>query len=129
MAFQGTPVVQQISDRIVRIAEVYLAASGSGVIAQPLASQGGIVVPFVRLPEGWMPEAYSDADRVVVAVPNLVKAWWVPMNGIAGAGNPAALPTVTVEKTLASNGAFVVEFVNLDTENATPGMEIYLETH
>lgn len=57
MAFTGTPVVTQVTDSIVRITGVSLAAGASGVIA--LSGQSGSPTPDIVLPPAFKTEGMT----------------------------------------------------------------------
>lgn len=118
MAFTGTPVVEQVSDRMVRITGVSLGIAAAGTIGL-----FGItfITPDVRLPESFRPEHYKYGDDLVtfnasikVTVQSADAVSEFSMPAITKAGTDDDDWRATVTNTFGS---------------ASPGLEIYVEFH
>lgn len=119
MAFTGTPVITQISDSIVRITGVSLAAGAAGIIGL----HGSTVSGAVKLPRAFQPKPYEYethpipmADSVDVSVKP------------AAVGVATAIPFAVV-KTGTTEQDFVATITNTHASLATPNLEIYVKFH
>ena len=121
MPFVGVPVVQQISDKRVRIsgAGAALAASAVGTIG--LFGDGGA---NVQLPDSFDPQQYVYGTTTLTPS-DVIKCDAIPVTAVAGVGR---LPFIV--KTGATFGApFRITMTNPDAVNATSEMEIYVDFH
>ena len=118
MAFTGTANIQQVSDSIVRVSGLSLAAGASGTIG--LAVFSG--TPDVRLPAGFQPTAYTyNGDSItlgdaldVTAQPN--------------AASPAMVGPIAVVKSTAKPSSWFATLTN-PTASASATLEIYIKYH
>jgi len=118
MAFTGTATILQISDRLVRITGLSLAAGASGTIA--LTGHSG-ATPDVVLPATFNPQNYTyGANTVHLA------------DAVQVTANPAAVVAdfeqVGVAKTGTTDADFRATLSNGFTI-ATPALEIYVRYH
>jgi hypothetical protein len=120
MAFTGTAVVKQISDRLVRITGLSLAAGVGGTIGLFGATGSA---PDVELPETFKTQHYAflgsgvpfiDAIEVTAAA--------------AATGTVVAIP-VAVVKTGTSIADFRATLTNTHGSTATPDLEIMVRFH
>lgn len=111
MAFTGTPAIQQISDTIVRIANISLATSAAGTIS--LSTGAGEVL----CPAAFKPTPYGQYGGVDLA--EAIEVTVVP----TGATNAA---NVQVVKTASP---FLVTITNNSGSVATATFEVYLKFH
>lgn len=118
MPFVGTPIVKQISDSIVRISGVSMAAGTLATIGLH-GIQGG--APDITLPASFQPRAYSyqghDCD-----IPDVVECT-VALVSLAGDDAPFG---VGKTGTLVSN--FRIELAS-PAASDSPGIEIYVKFH
>lgn len=123
MAFTGTPVVKQVTDRMVRITGVSLAAAASGVIAL----HGAVSPPVgaVILPEGFIVGTYDYANTPgVVTLQDAVDV----QAKIAATGTTTSVPIATI-KTGTTPADFLATLTNGDDDGATALLEIYVRNH
>jgi hypothetical protein len=119
MAFTGTPTVLQISDGLVRITGLSLAAGAAGTIGL-FASTAS---PGVRLPDGYSPTAYTrDGSSVPLSASIDVSVQ------CAAVGVATAIPYAVV-KTGTDEEAFLATITNTHGSLATPNLEIYVRYH
>ena len=109
MAFTGSAVFAEVSDRVVKITGLALGNAASGVLG--LYGDG---TAEVQLPDGFQPEPYRDIDLA-----EAVEVSFVPVTALAAA------PAIQVVKSLAP---FQITLTN---GNATPtgNLEIWLRFH
>lgn len=119
MTFTGTPVVKQISDGIIRITGVSLAAGASGGVA--LFGATG-TTPEIRLPAAFEPEPYS-RGTVNITLADMLLAETVP----AAVGTATAIP-ISIVKTGTTVGDFRFVFTNTSA-TASPSLEIVIRNH
>lgn len=120
MAFTGTPVVTQISDRIVSIQGLSLDAGASGTIG--LAAFSG-TTPGVTLPEAFKPTEYKYiGDSISLA--EAIEVTALP----AAVGVATAIP-VAVVKTGNDPAAWRATITNTHATLATPLLEIMVKYH
>lgn len=119
MAFTGSAVVVQVSDRIVRITGLSLAAGAAGTLG--LFENSG--APGVRLPQAFKPRAYAYDEATV----NLVDSIDVTTKPDA-TGTTTAIP-VSVVKTGDEPVDWVATLTNTHGSTATPELEIYVKFH
>lgn len=124
MAFTGTPVIEQISDRCVRVTGVSLATAATGVIQLAAGTTGGAVL----LPASFKPVPYKyDPTGNTVSLQESVRVTVVPVTTVGTAG--LTLP-VSVVKTGTTNANFTITFTNTTSAGgaaSSSGMEIYIE--
>jgi hypothetical protein len=123
MAFTGTPVVKQISDRMVRITEVSLASAAAGTIVLT----GAVSPPSgsVTLPSAFQPTPYAyGTETALVTLQDAIEA----TNQAAAIGVATAIPVSTV-KTGTTPADFVITLTNTHGSLATPALEIYVRWH
>jgi hypothetical protein len=120
MAFTGTPVVKQISDRIVRITGLSLLATANGTIG--LAGATG-TAPGVELPEAFKAAIY-DYLGSDVALADSIECTALP----AAVGVATAIP-VAVVKSGTDEGDFRITITNTHATLATPDLEIMVRFH
>ena len=117
MAFTGTPAVVQISDSIIRITGVSLAAAAAGTIGLNAAISGG-GTGEIDLPASFNPLNY--AYKGVVIDPS--ESVLVSVNVTA---TDADNNSIRIAKT---DNPFLVTLTN-DGASDTPLLEIYLRYH
>jgi hypothetical protein len=117
MAFTGVPVLEQISDRCVRITGVSLAALASG----SLGLFNTTVPNAVPLPDAFNPKPY-DYQASLISIVESVRVTVNPN----GAAQAATVVPVRVVKT-GSGVGFSIAFTNDDAVAATSALEIYVE--
>lgn len=120
MAFTGTAVVKQISDRIVRITGLSLATGAAGTIGLFGATGSA---PGVRLPETFKPLHYEYAGSDV-PFQDSIEATAAP----GATGTATAIP-VAVVKTGTTDADFRITFTNTHATTTTPNLEIYVKFH
>lgn len=122
MAFTGTPVVEVISESIVRITGVSLAGAASGTIALSTHAAG----PDVRLPAIFQPKEYTGPDGshigLVAAIDVSVK------NAATGIATPVPIAVVKTE-TGVDTTTWLATVTNLTSSTASPNLEIYVKYH
>jgi hypothetical protein len=119
MAFTGTATVQQISDNIVRITGLSLAAGANGTVG--LFGNAG--TPGVRLPDAFNPAPYV-AEGVSVPLAASLDVTVAP----AAVGVATAIPYAVVKSgTTASD--FLATITNTHGSLASPNLEIYVKFH
>lgn len=119
MAFTGTAVVTQISDALVRITGLSLAAGAAGTIA--LFPNAG--TPGVRLPQAFKPVPYT-YDEATVGLSDTIEVF----AQAAAVGVATAIP-VAIVKSGSSVAAFTATITNTHGSLATPNLEIYVRYH
>ena len=119
MAFTGTATIKQVSDRIVRITGLSLAAGAAGTIGL----FGSTNSPGVRLPDAFKVTHYeaegSDvpfSDALDVSAKD------------AAVGMATAIP-VAVVKTGTTQADWLATITNTHGSLATPNLEIYVKFH
>lgn len=119
MAFTGTPVIQQISDRMCRITGVSLASGADGVVG---LSGGG---SEVSLPASFKPTPYKyDPTSNDVS---LIESVWVVVQPVTDVSN-FAIP-IRVVKAGSTHNSFEITFTNDSAATTSPGLEIYVIWH
>jgi hypothetical protein len=111
MAFTGTPVLQQISDRAVRITGVSLGNGAAGTIG--LAGGSG----EISLPAAFKPTVYGQYGTVDLAESIEISVW--AAGATLGAG-------VQIAKTASP---FLATITNNAAGAATAALEIYVKWH
>ncbi len=111
MPFTGAAVFQKVSDGLVRVTGLSLAASAAGTIS--LFGEGG----DVELPDSFNISPYQDVDLA-----EAVEVSYVRVDAIS---NP---DLIRVAKTL-PGGDLLITMTNDDGANVTPGLEIYIRFH
>jgi hypothetical protein len=119
MAFTGTPVVKQISDRIVRITGLSLAGSASGTIGLNGATG---TPPDVRLPVGFLPAPYAYDGGGLVTLADSVKLEYTPTNLVA------SFVAVDTTKSGTTTADFRITLHN-SSGSASPDVEMYVSFH
>lgn len=120
MAFTGTAVIVQISDRECRITGLSLAAGAAGVIG--LAAK--TVAPEVTLPDGFIPGEYKGPAGDTITLIQSIDVSTKP----AAVGTAVAIP-VSVVKTGADPENWIATLTNTHASTATPDLEIYVKYH
>jgi hypothetical protein len=120
MAFTGTPVIQQLNDRTVRITGVSLALSTAGTIG--LTGATG-TPPDITLPANFRAAVYS-YNGSSVPLQASIQCWVEPVT-IAGVTN---LPP-SVGKTGTAVTDFRITITNTNTGLATQDLEILVISH
>ncbi len=118
MAFTGVATVHPVSDRLVRITGLSLAAGADGTIGLFGASGGA---PDVTLPASFNPQPYGYQGATVT----LQDAVSTLCNPVQNAGDFLA-PIIT--KTGTTHADFRINFHN-SFASATPNLEIYVQFH
>lgn len=118
MAFTGTAVIKQISDRIVRITGLSLAGSASGTIGL-FTETGG--APDVVLPIGFQPQVYAYGTAEV----SLADAIQINVAATATLTSPLQFETTKSGTTPAD---FRITLHNT-SGTATSGLEMYVKFH
>lgn len=111
MAFTGTPAIQQISDRVVRVTNVSLGNGAAGTIG--LFGGGG----EVSLPQAFQPKVYGQYGSVDLA--ESIEVTVMAAGATLGAD-------VQVAKTASP---FLCTITNNAAGAATAVLEIYLKFH
>ena len=118
MAFTGSPVIQQISDRTVRITGVSLAFGASGI----LGLHGGAVGGAVALPASFKPHDYhyqpTDND---VSFQESVRVTINPVTDVSNFGIP-----IRVVKTGTVVADFAITLTNDAAGTGSGDLEIYV---
>jgi hypothetical protein len=125
MAFTGTPVVKQVTDRQVRITGVSLAQGASGVIVlHPFTTPpGGAVV----LPVGFQPHTYEYAN--VPGLVTLQDSISVLIN-VAATNVAVAVPIAVVKTgTLPTDFTITVTNPGIIEDPNSAALEIYIFFH
>jgi hypothetical protein len=120
MAFTGTAVVKQVSDRIVRITGISLASLASGTIG--LTGATG-TAPGVTLPESFKTQHYA---YLGVNVP-FVDA--IEVIAQLAATNVAAATPIAVVKTGTTLADFRATVTNTNSTTASGNLEIIVKFH
>ncbi len=120
MAFTGSAVVKQVSDRIVRITGLSLAAGASGTIGLSGATGSA---PGVTLPESFQTKHYTYLGSNVPFA-DAIEVTALP----AAVGVATAIPTAVV-KTGTTAADFRATVTNTHGSLATPNLEIMLKFH
>lgn len=116
MAFTGVPVIEQISDRVVRVTGVSLAAGADGI----LGLFGSTVVGAVALPAAFDPRPYEYQGNIV----SLIESVRVTINPVTDVSN-FGIP-IRVVKT-GAGPTFAITFTNDEAAVASGDLEIYVE--
>lgn len=121
--FVGQPVVKLVTDRLVRITGVSLAAEG-GVGTIGLHEK--TVAPDIRLPEGFQPRDYDMPDiDGKVTLQDSIQCWFVYTNpgSVANA--------ISVVKTGTTPQDFQIDMTNhtLQEGGSSGDLEIYIGFH
>lgn len=120
MAFTGTAVVRQISDRIVRITGVTLSGGGAqGTIGLHNATGSA---PDVRLPESFLTEHYTYNGASVPFQDCIV----VECNNVLSTAGDIGIVTFTKSGTTTQD--FRITFRN-SFASVSAGLEIYVKFH
>jgi hypothetical protein len=123
MAFTGTAVVKQISDREVRITGVSLAQAASGTIVL----HGAVSPPAgsVTLPSSFQPAPYAyGTDTALVSLQDALSIDVRP----AATNITVAVPLAVV-KTGTTPADFVATLTNPGAVGASAALEIYVRFH
>jgi hypothetical protein len=117
MAFNGTPIFEQISPTELRLTGLSLSANTAGIIGFSTAS--GSPTPDVLLPDTFVaPEASFGGDPIALAA--LVK---VDIEPVTAAGLTNLPPSI--EKTGETSVDFRIKITNTKVDLTTQEMEIY----
>lgn len=118
MAFTGAATIKLVSDGIVRITGVSLAAGASGTIS--LSAGAG----DVKCPANVEFQPYKASDGSTVGADDAVD---VTVKAANASATPSANPGVT--KTGTTAAAFLATITNNNQGSATSGLEIYVKFH
>ncbi len=121
MAFTGTPVVTQISDRQVRITGLSLASAAAGTIG--LAGNTG-PTPGVSLPASFNPSPYTYGDNHPVTLVDAVECTCES----DAVGVATAIPLAVV-KSGTTHADFLITITNTHGSLASPAQEIMVKYH
>ncbi|MCC7024635.1 MAG: hypothetical protein IT338_17540 [Thermomicrobiales bacterium] len=116
MAFTGTAVKTQISDRCVRVTGLSLAAAASGLFGL----FGSTVVGAEALPDGFNPKPYAYQGDTIPLTESVRVTW-----NFVGDAPATAVPLRIVKS--GTGLAFQIEVTNEDGAAATPEIEFYIE--
>jgi hypothetical protein len=119
MAFTGTAVVKQVADNLVRITGLSLAGGAAGTIALHEAT----VTPGVRLPAGFKPREYKNAEAADVALQDSLE---VSMNVVS---DVTTLVPVKAVKTGTKPDDATITLTNTTVGTASAQLEIYVRHH
>lgn len=119
MAFTGTAVIKEVSDGLVRITGVSLAAGAAGTIAL----FESIAAPGVRLPEEFKPRPYQYPDFTMVTLQDSVQIWL----DFETPGS-VAVP-ISVVKTGTDETDFLATLTSHSGSVSSGGLEIYVRYH
>jgi hypothetical protein len=121
MPFIGTPTITQITDRLVRISDISMAASSGATIGlfQSVNS------PDAVLPEAFAPKSYTYAG-VELALKDMVTVQGYFLSQLGGPSGPLA-----IQKIGNTPESFLIEIATpaYDDEEAEPGLEFYIRYH
>ncbi len=118
MAFTGTAVIKQISDRLFRITGLSLAGDASGTIGfSDKTSAAEVSLPAPT----WQP--YKNAEHVAVSLQDAV---WMTINPVTDV--TAGVP-ISIVKTGTTHLDFVATLHNDTAGTVSGGLEIYVEFH
>src|SRR5262245_9985039 len=115
MAFTGTATVKQISDGIVRITGLSLAAGAAGTIGL----HGNSGTPGVTLPTAFQPAPYEYAAAVVPLQDSIECLVQEAATGVA------VVVPLSVVKTGTTNADFLITITN-NGAAASPNLEMYV---
>jgi hypothetical protein len=118
MAFNGTAVLHQVSDREVRITGVLLTTGASGTIA--LTGHTG-TTPDITLPAAFKPAPYDYSTATV----SLIDSIQCTLRYIDGTG---VVTNCVIAKTGTTNADFRITVTN-PSGSSTSAMEMYVEYH
>lgn len=119
MAFTGTAVVQQITDRMVRITGLSLGIAATGTIG--LAGATGSA-PDVHLPAAFKPVPYTYKGATVVSLQESIKVDY------AFVASDSEVTCPAIAKTGTDNADFRISVTNTHS-SASPGIEFYIQFH
>lgn len=120
MAFTGSATVKQVSDRIVRITGLSLAAAASGTVG--LFGATG-TPPGVTLPEQFQTEHYEYLGS------NVPFADAIEVTAQAAATGVATAIPIAIVKTGTTTADFRATITNTHATLATPDLEIMVKFH
>jgi hypothetical protein len=121
MAFTGSAVITQVSDRKVVIHGVSLAALAVGTInLWDIAAD--VPAGHVNLPQGFNPQPYGRPDGDVF-LPQSIQITVVPVSAVA-----TAIP-IEITKTGNSSPDFIASLTNNHGSINSPALEIWIEWH
>jgi hypothetical protein len=118
MAFTGIAVIQQISDRLLRITGITLVASAAGTIG--LAGTSG--APDITLPASFQTARYP-YGAVAVPYQASIRVTWEPAS--AGAVETNLPPSIV--KTGTTPADFLITITNTNVGATTQDLELYIE--
>lgn len=119
MAFTGTATIKQISDGIVRITGLSLAAAAVGVIGL----SGKTASPDVRLPASFQPKNYVYDNATITLQDSVDCSCKNAATGVA-----TAIPLAIV-KTGTTDEDFAITITNTHGSLACPNQEILIRFH
>lgn len=117
MAFTGTAVVTQISDRLVRVTGLSLAGSAAGTIS--LSGGTGQVL----LPAGFKPTPYVNGEGQSVSLQAAIEVSLTPVTSIT------TLVPIMAVKTGTDPADFLITFTNTTSATASALQDIYIAFH
>ena len=121
MAFTGTAVISQVSDRKIRITGLSLAAGASGTIA--LHSYTGSPTPGVTLPVGFQPDTYTNSEGAQIQLQDSISIQ-VNLAATVATAVPMFNTKIGTDPT-----DFLMTVGNGSGGTASPALEIIVEFH
>lgn len=118
MAFTGSAVITQISERKVRITGLSLAGAAVGTLALSTGTTGGAVL----LPAQFQPKPYNEFGAIVGLIDSVQVS-------ILPAGSVTTLVPIQCVKTGVTDELFLITLTNTTTATASAALEIYVEWH
>ncbi len=126
MAFTGTPVVVQVSQRLARITGLSLASGAAGTISLEDNGAGEVQLPAG---ENWAPYGGDAPGDGVVDLEEAVQVTYLYVADPGAAYGPSDRIAV-VKSGGADETTFLITFTSFDTgEAASAEMEIYVRFH
>lgn len=122
MAFTGVAVIKQVADNLVRITGLSLAAEG---VTGTIALFESLVVPGVRLPEGFQPRVFSRPNNSNVSLQDSVQVYFTYED------TGASADAISVVKTGDDPTDFLITMTNnAAVEGGDSGdLDIYVRFH
>ena len=120
MAFTGTPIVKQISDRLVRITGLSLASNN---VAGTIGLFGSTNTPGVELPESFKTLHYAFLGS------NVPFQDAIEVTAQAAATGVATAVPLAIVKTGTTVADFLATITNTHASQSTPNLEIMVRFH
>jgi hypothetical protein len=119
MAFTGTPTIVQISDRLVRVTGLSLAAGAAGVFGLSESTVSGAV----KMPAAFKPANYQAEGHTVTLQDSVQCAFQNAATGVA-----TAIPLAVV-KSGSTDEDFAITVTNTHGSLASPAQEFMISFH